>query len=144
MNRVRLFHNTLVEEMTGKLFRMSQLIEVPSISDDAFSAGLQESDYLSKMAIVGKFISDLKMAEQAVFPGDLSPNKSEVFTCTRFLLNQAISNFSLALTRWQAQKSQELQYHYNSLSLHAIQLLQQKDEEIGRYKAMEKELKDVS
>jgi hypothetical protein len=133
-SHVQWLYTSLQDEMSGRLFRLSNIVEVSSTISEPLIYSISENDYQAKMNLMSKFIHELKQAESAIMVDERKAVDDNNFICVKSGLNQAIYNLSVGLTKWQQLKINENQQHTNLLNAHLIKLLEQKESELNNLK----------
>ncbi|KAI8912985.1 hypothetical protein DFJ77DRAFT_63797 [Powellomyces hirtus] len=162
IRQARSHHDHLADERTGRLFKVYESIDVPSLTGQkSYAFRLGEEDYAAKTGMVNEFVRDLWKANVAFMKEAQEPQKgagakaakavqgatpqptnplldhTRIFACTKDQLSNTITKFALQITKWQEKRRAEHDHFMGTLMGRMLDMIKN-GERLVKFLAQEK------
>ncbi|KAJ3140712.1 hypothetical protein HDU90_008015 [Geranomyces variabilis] len=158
----RSHHDHLADERTGRLFKVYDSIDVPSLTGHkSFAYRLGEEDYAAKTGIINEFVRDLWKANVAYLKevqegpkagsktaktpaqvaasvtANMALDPTRVFACTKDALSNTVTRLALQITKWHEKRKAEQDHFMSTLMGRMLDMIKN-GERLVKFLAQEK------
>ncbi|KAJ3155281.1 hypothetical protein HDU86_004371 [Geranomyces michiganensis] len=162
IQHARSHHDHLADERTGRLFKVYDSLDVPSLTGHkSFAYRLGEDDYAAKTQLINEFVRELWKANVAfmkeVQEGPKSGAKiakpppqanaaananavldpTRVFACTKDALSNTVTRLALQITKWHERRKAEQDHFMSTLMGRMLDMIKN-GERLVKFLAQEK------